>query len=156
MNLTDVAEQCLNSMGLPFTRVPGMPVINLAVDIEQGKLNLYIHCHEATHRLFVYTRPQDLPVAAERIAALTEFLARANFGLPLGNFEIDCNDGEFNFKNSIDIADGTLTAAMVQTLVVFSLECFNRYLPGIRAVLNGDTPRDAIEAIDGPTRIVIR
>ena len=156
MSLTDIAEHCLTGMNLPFTRVPGMPVINLALDIEAGKLNLYLHAHDQAGRLFVYSRPQDLPVPAERITALTEFLARANFGLPLGNFEIDCNDGEFNFKNSIDVTGGTLTERMVQTLIVFSLECFNRYLPGIRAVLDGQTALAAIETIDGPTRVVIR
>ncbi len=156
LNLTDPAEHCLKAMGLPAIRVQGMPVINLPVDSASGKLNLYLHSHEAAHRLFVYTRPQDLPVPQDRITVLAEFLTRANFGLPLGNFEIDLNDGEFNFKNSIDIADGELTPKMVQTLVVFSLECLNRYLPGIRAVIGGESAKSAIEAIDGPTKVVIR
>lgn len=156
MTLTDTAEQCLQSMGLPYTRIPEMPVINLPIDSTSGKLNLYLHSHEQNHRLFVYSRPQDLPVPAERIAALAEFLTRANFGLPLGNFEIDVNDGEFNFKNSIDVNGGELTPNMVKTLVVFTLECFNRYLPGIRAVLAGEQAKSAIEAIDGPTQVVIK
>ena len=156
MHLIDIADQCLKNMKLPAIRVPNMPVINLSIDSAVGKLNLYLHSHEQTHRLFVYTRPQDLPVSKEHIAALSEFLSRANFGLPLGNFEIDMNDGEFNFKNSVDIADGQLTPKMVQTLIVFSLECFNRYMPGIRAVLGGQAPKAAIEAIDGATQIQIR
>lgn len=156
MLLIDTAHDCLTSMGLPAIRVPNMPVINLAIDGASGKLNLYIHAHEKNHRVFVYTRPQDLPITKTMIPHMSEFINRANFGLPLGNFEIDMNDGEFNFKNSIDVADGEFTHQMMQTLVVFSLECVNRYLPGIRAVLAGEDPKAAIEAIDGATQIQIR
>lgn len=156
MNLIDIAQTCLDDMQLPATRVPNLPVINLPIDSENGKLNMFIHSHEETHRIFVYTRPQDLLVPIERIGALAEFLTRANYGLPLGNFEIDMNDGEMNFKNSLDISDGVLTTKMVQTLIVFSLECLNRYLPGIREVIGGTAPKAAIEAIDGPTKVVIK
>ncbi|ARU30561.1 hypothetical protein CAP31_01945 [Sulfuriferula sp. AH1] len=156
MSLIDIAQACLDDMQLPATRVPNLPVINLPIDSENGKLNMFVHSHEEAHRIFVYTRPQDLLVPIERIGALTEFLTRANYGLPLGNFEIDMNDGEMNFKNSLDIGDGVLTIKMVQTLIVFSLECLNRYLPGIREVVGGTDPKAAIEAIDGPTKVVIK
>ncbi len=154
--LIDIAQACLDTMALPNTRVPNLPVINLPVDIENGKLNLFIHSHEESRRVFVYSRPQDMLVPIDRIAALADFLTRANYGLPLGNFEIDMNDGEMNFKNSIDISDGELTQKMVQTLIVFSLECMSRYLPGIRAVIEGTEPKFAIEDIDGPTKVVIK
>lgn len=156
MNLIDIAQTCLDDMHLPATRVPNLPVINLPIDSENGKLNMFIHSHEDTHRVFVYTRAQDLLVPIDRIPALADFLTRANYGLPLGNFEIDMNDGEMNFKNSLDITDGELTPKMVQTLIVFSLECLNRYLPGIRAVIEGSDPKTAIEAIDGPTKVIIK
>jgi hypothetical protein len=156
MNLIDIAQACLDDMHLPATRVPNLPVINLPIESENGKLNMFIHSHEDTHRIFVYTRAQDMLVPIDRIAALAEFLTRANYGLPLGNFEIDMNDGEMNFKNSLDISDGALTTKMVQTLIVFSLECLNRYLPGIREVIDGTDAKAAIEAIDGPTKVVIK
>lgn len=156
MNLIDIAQTCLDEMNLPATPVPNLPVINLPIDSENGKLNMFIHSHEDAHRIFVYTRPQDMLVPLPRIAALGDYLSRANYGLPLGNFEIDMNDGEVNFKNSLDITDGQLTPKMVQTLIVFSLECVNRYLPGIREVIAGTDPKTAIEAVDGPTKVVIK
>ena len=156
MNLIDIAQTCLDEMNLPATHVPNLPVINLPIDSENGKLNMFIHSHEDAHRIFVYTRPQDMLVPIPRIAALSDYLSRANYGLPLGNFEIDMNDGEVNFKNSLDITDGQLTPKMMQTLIVFSLECVNRYLPGIREVIADTDPKTAIEAIDGPTKVVIK
>jgi len=95
-------------------------------------------------------------VPIERIPATAEFLTRANYGLPLGNWEIDMNDGEMNFKNSIDVSGGELTETMVKTLLVFAMECVNRYLPGIRAVIDGSDAKAALEAIDGPTKVVIK
>ena len=156
MSLIETAQHCLESMQLPATRVPNLPVISLPVEIENGKLNIFVHAHEDAGRVFVYVRAQDLQVPIERIPALAEFLTRANYGLPLGNFEIDMNDGEMNFKNSLDISDGELTEAMVKTLLVFAMECANRYLPGIREVIGGGEPKAAIEAIDGPTKVVIK
>lgn len=156
MSLIDTVQACLEQMQLPATRVPNLPVINLPLESANGKMNMFIHAHEEAARVFVYTRPQDLLVPIERIPAVAEFLTRANYGLPLGNWEIDMNDGEINFKNSVDVKGGALTEEMVKTLVVFSLECVNRYLPGIRAVVAGEEARSALEAIDGPTKVVIK
>ena len=156
MNLIDTVQTCLEHMQLPATRVPNLPVVNLPVEIENGKLNIFIHAHEDAARVFVYARPQDMLVPIERIPAVAEFLTRANYGLPLGNWEIDMNDGEMNFKNSVDVSGGELTEGMVKTLLVFAMECANRYLPGIRTVIDGSAAKTALEAIDGPTKVVIK
>ena len=40
--------------------------------------------------------PVKVPV--EKRAAVCEFITRANYGLTLGNFELDMNDGEIRYK----------------------------------------------------------
>jgi hypothetical protein len=155
MTLIDIAAAGAKELGLDAVRVEGFPVLNVNVKVPNGKLDMFIHAHEDARRLLVYTRPQAILVRDEVLPALGEFLTRANYGLPLGNFELDMNDGELNFKNSVDVNGAELTSAMVKTLISFSLECVNHYLPGLHAVLDGTAPKQAIEAIDGPTRIKI-
>ena len=156
MNLLDAAAALFKELGWDATRLPQAPVITCALRVPNGTLDIYCHYHADPNRLLIYVRPQDVPVPEEQYRPVAEYLTRTNYGLPLGNFEIDLNDGEFNFKNSVDVNQGALTAGMVQTLIVFSLECYARYLPGIQAVIDGQDAKSAIETIDGPTRIQIR
>jgi hypothetical protein len=53
--------------------------------------------------------------------AMAEFLTRAKYGLCMGNFEMDFGDGEVRYKASLDIADGELTAKMIEVLHMVSL-----------------------------------
>ncbi len=157
MSLIEIAFNTLTEAGFDTMRVEGFPVINMTVAAPNGKLDAYVHAHEDSRRLLVYVRPKEVLVSDTLIPAVGEFITRANYGLPLGNFEFDWNDGELNFKNSIDLStDGQLTPAMVKAQVGFALECVNRYLPGLQAVLRGENPRAALEAIDGPSEIRVK
>lgn len=155
MLLIDIAAASLKGLQLDATKVENFPVLNLVVKIPNGKLDMFIHAHEDSQRLLVYSRPQNLIIRQNNIPQIADFINRANYGLPLGNFELDMNDGELNFKNSVDVTGGALTQEMVDTLIKFSIECVNRYLPGLAAVLEGKSPIEAIEAIDGATKIRI-
>lgn len=53
-------------------------------------------------------------VPEDRRLALAEFLTRANYGLFIGNFEMDWQDGEVRYKTSIDVAGDRLSTALVQ------------------------------------------
>lgn len=153
--LIDTAAVALTELGWDFKRVEKFPVLSVAVEAPNGVIDVYAHAHSDKARLLIYLRPQGLQIETRHLAAMAEFLTRANFGLPLGNFELDMNDGELNFKNSMDVSGGALTAAMVKTMILFGIESTNRYLPGMRAILRGENPKDAIETIDGPTKVLI-
>lgn len=154
-DLIDIAVAALRELEWEYKRVEQFPVVSVAVEAPNGAIDLFVHAHADTERLLVYLRPQGLQIENRQLPAMADFLTRANYGLPLGNFELDMNDGELNFKNSVDVRGGTLTVAMVKTLMLFGIESMNRYLPGMRAVLQGTQPQQAIEAIDGPTKVLI-
>lgn len=153
--LIDIAAAALSELGWDYKRVEQFPVLSVAIEAPNGIFDVFVHAHADKQRLLVYLRPQGLTIENQQLGMMADFLTRANYGLPLGNFELDMNDGELNFKNSIDVGGGSLTAAMVKTLVLFGVESMNRYLPGMRAILQGTSPREAIESIDGPTKVLI-
>ena len=49
-------------------------------------------------------------VAEEQRQIVAELLARINYGLNIGNFELDMTDGEIRYKTSIDVEGGELTS----------------------------------------------
>jgi hypothetical protein len=88
-------------------------------------------------------------VAADDKVAMAEFLTRANFGLAVGNFEMDWESGAIRCKTSLDIEGTQLNEALVEGLVNANLITSERYLPGMRAVAeNGANPEEAINEIE--------
>lgn len=93
--------------------------------------------------IFFSHTPSNTPY--ESRLAMAEFLTRANYGLLIGNFEMDINDGEIRYKTSVDMQDAVLTTAVVRNLVYTNVLTMKRYLPGIEAVMQGSMT--AVEAV---------
>ena len=82
---------------------------------------------------------------ADRFPEICEYITRANFGLAIGNFELDMHDGEIRYKTSIDVEGATITPAMVKQIVHANVIVTGLYLPGLLAVISGEL--SATEAI---------
>ena len=84
----------------------------------------------------------------DRRAAVGEYCHRANFGLAIGNFELDHDGGEVRFRTSLDVEGATPSEALVRNLVVANVLTMDRYVPGLLAVLDGTEPADAVEDVE--------
>ncbi len=90
-----------------------------------------------------------IKVAEDQRAVVAEYLTRANYGLHVGNFELDYNDGEVRFKSSIDFEDETLTFSWVRNTIYPAVHLMNRYFPGLMRVVYGAvSPAEAIAGIE--------
>jgi hypothetical protein len=88
-------------------------------------------------------------VPDDRRLAAAEFMARANFGLVLGNFELDMEDGEVRYRVSIDIEGGELTNKMVRNMIGAGVVTLDRYFPGLMAVCYADRdPKEAVTEVE--------
>ncbi len=87
--------------------------------------------------------PSNVP--EEKRVEIAEFITRANYGLVIGNFEMDYGDGEVRYKTSVDVEGGELTPKMIENLMRANLMTMDRYFAGVMGVLYGD--RDPAEAI---------
>ena len=102
-----------------------------------GSWLLVGQAHEEREQAAVYcVLPERVPEG--RRAAVNELLARINYGLILGNFEIDLSDGEVRFKVSADFTGSGPTAERLKPLVATALAQFDRWLPSLRAVAAGE------------------
>jgi hypothetical protein len=84
-------------------------------------------------------------VSEDKRVEIAEFIIRANYGLVIGNFEMDYGDGEVRYKTSVDVEGGELTPKMIENLMRANLMTMDRYFAGLMGVLYGD--RDPAEAI---------
>jgi hypothetical protein len=116
---------------------------------ENGRFNCLARVREEQSQfLFYSTCPVNVP--EDKRAAMAEFITRANYGLILGNFEMDYRDGEVRFKTSIDVEGGELTDGMLRNLTYANVLTMDRYLPGMMTLLYGDaTPEEAIAKVEG-------
>lgn len=98
--------------------------------------------------LFYAMAPTKVPEAAR--AAVAEFLTRANYGLRIGNFEMDYADGEVRYKSSLDFENALLTPALIRNTIYPAVQTLDRYMPGLMTVIyGGQTPAEAVQAIEG-------
>lgn len=113
-----------------------------------GEWTCFTVANEEQQQIIFYSiAPMQAPEA--RRTDLAIFLTLANYGLPLGNFEMDWRDGEIRFKTGIDVEGDDLTPALLRHVVEANVINMDMYLPGIEKLLDGQmTPFEAIEAVE--------
>jgi hypothetical protein len=127
----------------PFAEVRDRPVLVSDLSSVWGTWKFYAQVvpeHDAI--LFYSICPLRVPEDARQEAA--NFLARANYGLATGNFELDFDDGEIRYKTAL-LVDGELSPAAVRRAVRANGIAMETYLPGIGAVITGTAALPALE-----------
>ncbi|MBD2576488.1 YbjN domain-containing protein [Oscillatoria sp. FACHB-1406] len=132
-----------------YTKIQGEAVLLTAFQGESGKWNCSARVREEQEQFVFYSIcPVNAP--EDRRLDMAEFIARANYGTIIGNFELDFNDGEIRYKTSIDVEDSTLTFSQIKQLVYTNVMMMDEYLPGIRSVIEGEVEaKEAIARIEG-------
>ncbi|NLY01882.1 MAG: YbjN domain-containing protein [Rhodopirellula sp.] len=81
--------------------------------------------------------------------AVAEAVARANYGLRVGKFEIDLDDGELRFQASQILTDETVGEAVIDRLISTTMSMLDMYLPAFLSVIYGnELPKDAIRCVE--------
>ncbi len=133
-----------------FRQMEGKPILQLGFKGENGSWMCYAQAKDEVDR-FVFYSVMETNIPPNKRSAVAEYLTRANYGLVIGNFEMDFSDGEVRYKTSIDVEGGELTTGMVKTLVYTNVLMMNKYLPGIMAVVYADaSPADAVAKVEQP------
>jgi len=110
----------------------------------------YFELREDDEQLLVYSIVSE-PVPPERRSAVSLFLTRVNHGLPIGNFELNLNNGEVRYKTSIDVEGVPLDEPLVDHLLLANIVTMGRYLRPLRSVMAGADPTASAEEADTPS-----
>lgn len=133
----------------PFTPLEGKTILRTGFQGGNGQWTCYAQAREEQEQFVFYSVcPVNAP--EDRRPAIAEFITRSNYGMIIGNFELDFNDGEMRYKTSIDVEDDELRQPLIRHLVYANVLTMNRYLPGIMKVLYaGAAPAEAVAEIEG-------
>jgi hypothetical protein len=146
--LLALVRRVLESEGFLCHRLPGLTVLSTSVSVDDLSWCVFARTLEAEQEVAIYSS-SPVEVAPERRQAMSELVTRANFGLVIGNFELDLADGELRFKTSIDVEGDRLSEALVRNLVFANLAVTRRYLPAVLAVSRfGADPAAAVAEVE--------
>ncbi len=147
--LLDTVIQFFQEDEWPFDQAQDKPLVRTAFRSDNGSWRCYVNILPERQFVIFYS-VLDILVPQERLQAATEFITRANYGLFIGNFELDLSDGEVRFKTSIAVTEEGMSTAMFQQLVYTNVMTMDKYLPGIMRIAFSDVaPAEAIAAIEG-------
>src|SRR6266478_456585 len=66
-------------------------------------------------------------VPQERCDEVVRFITLANWGLSIGNFEMDYDDGHVRFKSSIDFRGVELSEAVIRNTILAAMNAIEAY-----------------------------
>ena len=109
--------------------------------------------------LFYSVLPLNVPCG--QASAIAEFITRANYGMALGNFELDFNDGEVRYKTSVDVTETEITSGIAAPAGLHQRPDDGQVHGGLMAVVYADvSPAEAVQADRGvakpiPLQVVV-
>jgi hypothetical protein len=145
----EVVAAFLTQEGWPYEELGEQMILRSRFEGSSGEWICFAHYRVDGDQLLFYSVAPHLAPAAVR-PALAEYLTRANWGLIIGNFELDYSDGEIRYRTSLQLNGTPLAAELLRPLIYGNVVAMNKYLPGIEAVIaQVQTADEAIAAVEG-------
>lgn len=127
-----------------YERMEGQSGLRTAFAGRHETWHCMVAVNEAEQQVAFFSMVAAAVVPEHRLA-VAEIIARTNFGIGLGSFEIDFSDGEVRCKTCVSVADGELTQALLGNLVRCNTALVERHAARIRRVASGEqTPTQAM------------
>ena len=145
----DVVETFLKEDGWPFTQLEGQSIAKTSFQGKKGEFNCFVQAREEAEHVVIYA-VLPVVVAEERREEVSRFITRANYGMMVGNFELDFSDGEVRYKTSADLEDVDEFRILLRNLVYANVLTMDKYLPGLmRVIFGGAEALEAVQEIEG-------
>jgi hypothetical protein len=146
--LLDAAVEFFEASDWVAERHPEDQMLRATFEGQNGPFTCYAIGYDDQDRLGFYAvLPGEVADGHRNEVAL--LLSMLNYGLVIGNFEIDHGSGEVRFRAGIDVEGGVLTATMVKSMASMACLSLDFYRAAIEAVASGAiSPADAYVALE--------
>ena len=125
------------------TQLEGKLTLRMGFSGDDSSWTCFAQAREQQEQVCFYS-VAPVKVPEDRRTEMAQFLHRANYGMIIGNFEMDYSDGEVRYKTSVDVEGSELTFALMKQVVYPNVLTMDRYLKAIMAVSFG-----GIDAVAG-------
>ncbi len=144
-DLKQIAKYYKEDMGLNFALEEENNRIRFSMDTDAMKEVRFMAYRENPHTMLFLTY-LPMKINEDKRAEVAEFLTRANYGLHVGNFEMDMEDGEVRYKTTGVTDEKTMPSLdVIRRLTYIGFSMFDRYVPSLLSIVYGEkTPLEAI------------
>lgn len=150
MSVLDKAKAILNRRGIGFDELDDHIISFIRVGMIGGRMRI---CQAG--QFMACTIEIPIFVNDDRRLAMAEAVARANWGLVLGHFEIDLgDDAELRFRATLPVFDAEVTDQQITTLMYRSWSIVRQYADALAMVgIGSQEPAEAIAKADQPSTV---
>lgn len=120
-----------------FTTIEDKAIALLGISGKNGKFQCVADVRE-DEKKFIFLSICGANVPENKRIQVNELLTRLNFGIFLGNFEMDFEDGEIRFKTSIYFGDSELSSEIIENLILSNISTMDLYLDAIMKLIYGN------------------
>lgn len=148
MGLQDALASALRVDGISLEPLKGAPAARVDGLGQADAYDVVVQWNDEDQTVIAYAvSAQRVP--ADKRASVMELVTRINFGLVIGGFELDLDDGELRFRASVDLEGAPRDATLMKNVVFAAAATYARYQPSLVEVVSGAPARDALAKIDG-------
>ena len=138
----DVAKEFLSADEMDFREVGDGLVVPLSDPAGRWSATLV-----EINRCFICTSAFPVNCPEEQRPAMAELLARLNWPLLIGSWEMDWSDGEVRYRTSAPLRHGDLTVELARDLCYTNFSTFaNGWRPLMTVLTGAATPAEALDA----------
>jgi len=134
----DTLRAVLNDAGLapkPLTEAQGFTI---TFDDDGPNVDGMAHILDGEDRFVFLLIFRDRVPDAFRPSVM-EFLTRVNYGMAIGGFEMDLNDGEVRFRCGVDFRGQRLPPWLIRNSIVAAMDAVEAYAQGLEKVATGES-----------------
>jgi hypothetical protein len=147
--LLDVLVEFMEQDNWPINKIEGQNAVSVNFQGTSGRWGCIGRTDE-DKQLALFFSYAPIKVGEDKRDEMAKFLTKANYGLYIGNFEFDYNDGEVRCKTSLDVEGSALDTELVKRMVYNNVGIMDKYLPGIMGIVYGNMDAaDAIKKTEG-------
>ncbi|MGB2614895.1 MAG: YbjN domain-containing protein [Phycisphaerae bacterium] len=144
-SLLETVKTFLEKEGIRFHQTDGQPQLHFGFAGRNGRFLSHMAVNEKARRVVVIT-DCPLSVPPEQRTAVTELVARINNDLALGNFDLDMDDGEIQYRTGFMLEGDDVDPGLLRHTVFANWVTTDMYFPAFAAVLyQGAHPKEAVE-----------
>ena len=145
----EATKQFMENDDWPYVELETLSAIKTGFEGQTARWDCFARPIDEDSQLLFYSL---CPVAVPRAQrpAVMEYITRANYGLRVGNFEMNIDDGEVRYKTSLDLKSSDPEQELIRQIIYANVLMMDQYLPGLLSVVYGDAePLRALQAVEG-------
>ena len=135
VKISDVVKQFFEEDNWSYLQLSDGITLQLVCQGKNGQISCYARSYEEAQQCIFYSL-FPVPIPREKRSLIAKLITEINYGMIIGNLEMDWEDGELRYKTSIDVEGDRLSTALVKRLVYSNVLTMDEYIPAINEVIN--------------------